>query len=159
MTTIKNLQHETIEILDKLLVGNEINLIDTILSFLTVDCHRCKDKMIPDYYNTLETPDECYDSDCEKHCEDGVVLCEECSELYQCSNCGDSCYTCDKEPHRECDKEKCGNEFCDDCFYQCCITCCDCGESCCCEKFYMTDSGERQYFCEECIKVIQPPFN
>ena len=130
---IVDMNEKVINILDKLLKNNDINLIDHILYFLTVDCNKCGSKIIPTNCNTIHyNSDNCCYDDSDNICYNHPVLCKCCSNLYKCNSCEEIVYTLDKEPLRKCDDELCSNEFCSDCFYESYIQYSECEEFYCC---------------------------
>ena len=157
MTAIINQEVKTI--LDGLLVGNDINLIDNILSFIKEPCDKCGERILPQWDNKIELLELCYDS-CDRCADGGVVLCYECIEEQKCSSCDETVWGCDDCENEMgcCDGEECINKFCDDCRFECMMMCSDCGDAYCCQKFYMVDNGECECFCSECIQVLPPAF-
>ena len=142
-------------VLEKRLVGNEISLAKHILSFLKDKCAECGDVIIPGRNSKMENIGQCYDyPECDKRCELNIVLCEDCIKDYGCTECREPRYHCDEHLF-SCNE--CDNQFCEECseYYNVCD---DCGLMYCCLTFYRTDSGERNYFCGECITVIPPRY-
>ena len=150
--------NEISQILDKLLVNNEVNLISHILGFLTEKCNECEEEIIPTIENLMDDIGECVDG-CKKKCDSrNTVLCLDCIQEFTCKGCDEPIYTCDNEELRYCNDENCDNKFCEECYYDYVIPCGDCGDAFCCRKFYRFDAGEREYRCEDCVKIIHPQF-
>ena len=149
---IKNIK----TLLEKRLVGNEISLAKHILSFLKDKCNECGDVIIPDRDNKMENEGLCYyHPECQKRCMKDIVLCKECIKEYSCTECEESRYHCNDQLYC-CDE--CNNQFCEDCAPEYCPKCDDCGDRYCCLTFYRTDSGEKNYFCGECITIVAPHY-
>ena len=142
---------QTKQILNTLLINNDINLIELIMSFNTDFCDIC-DKTC---YNEI-TNQYCYG------CNEYFKVCEACYKDNKCDSCDDLfCKDCQEEtPLQKCDSERCCNDmkYCEECVGSEMGWCSGCEERKCCVKVYRSCNGKDYiYTCQECLEVVFNP--
>ena len=148
---------EVFNIIDKLLVNNDINLVKKIMSYNTAKCLHCKQNKYDSI--TEATCDGCgEDIDYCPECYDNIPKCNGCDELY-CTTCYNDLdgglFTCEAE-NCECHifgKE--GNTFCCTCLDSNDMKYCHgCGHYINCKHISIIhihdNPGETCQICEDC---------
>lgn len=155
----------TKQILDKLLIGNEKQLAELILSYITDKCDCCDELNFVTELEDVEIPKKILfdDDECKKHGHHDhkhiESFCSTCVEEQCCKGCDE--YACNDCSNRyECDYKYCSNIFCEDCKDEDLLWCSQCEERFCCRKVYKTIGPEGDYIfsCESCIEVIHPKY-
>ena len=142
------------KMLDIELTGNEIAIVDIILSYIMEECDGCKDKFLFEDVNEVEC--NCAASTDLKVCKQDYLFCEECSIKNICYGC-DGQYYCpnsveDGYEMRECGDENCERVFCDGCMSEDMLFCSQCEDSFCCRgvRRYVDSGLEYYYVCDVC---------
>ena len=143
------------KMLDYQLTGNDINIIDMIMDYITMDCDGCKNKMLID--DSWEVECNCAASTPLDKCKQDYHFCDDCLITETCFGCEN--YYCpesvkDGYELRECGDVNCERGFCDTCFNEEMLYCSVCEDYYCCRGVRRTIDSALEYFytCDECNK-------
>jgi hypothetical protein len=130
-------------LLDTNLIGNDINIADMIISYITYECD-CGDVFV----NTpKKRRNQCY------ICYKEIFLCPRCIKSNTCDECNDKCCEkCAEDFMFCCEYKKCPTINCEDCRSDGMVWT-DCCGWICCKKVYRCN---REYQCEDCVDISFP---
>ena len=140
--------------LDIKLTGNDINIIDMIMDYITIKCDGCKDKVLISNINEVEC--NCSANTPLDKCKQDYNFCDTCLDEQCCNGCYN--YYCplnDDDSLRECGDENCNTKWCDnDCFNTEMLFCSQCEDWFCCRgiRRYIGNDLEYMYICDVCNK-------
>ena len=137
------------------LTDNDINIIDIILSYITIKCDCCEDKILIDDGWGVEC--NCSADTPLDKCKQDYIFCDTCLLEQTCNGCEN--YYCplnDEDSLRECGDENCKTKWCEyECMNSEMLYCSVCEDYYCCRgvRRHIDSNLEYFYTCDECNKI------